>query len=121
MSQFLGMFYSKKPRCLQGYYDAPYLMMGRHVLCGKGYASDGGAAALAVGWMRNADALRREIRDSGMKTGDNVTLSALLLNAYRLWGEDCIRAKRRYRRIHTAWAHLSHRKLRSARKVFCSM
>ena len=91
MSQFLGMFYSKKPRCLQGFYDAPYLMMGRHVLCGKGYASDGGAAALAVGWVRNADALRREIRESGMKTGDNVTLSALLLSAYRLWGEDCIR------------------------------
>lgn len=87
MAQFLGSFLSKKPRALQGFYDAPYLMMGRHVLCGHGYASDGGAAALAVGWMRNADSLRSEIRAGGRVLGADTTLSALLLHAYRLWGD----------------------------------
>ena len=85
--QFLGMFYAKKPRALQGFYDAPYLMMGRHVLCGRGYATDGGAAALAVGWMRNADRLRAELKSAGMALPGDPSLSVLLLNAYRLWGE----------------------------------
>ncbi len=90
MNQFLGMFFSKKPRALQGFYDAPYLMMGRHVLCGAGYASDGGAAALAVGWIRNADRLREQIRAGGISLAGNTSLSALLLSAYRLWGEECV-------------------------------
>jgi len=91
LAQFLGMFFSKKPRCLQGFYDAPYLMSGRHVLCGKGCASDSGAAALAVGWIRNAAALRAELRSGGSSIGPDATLSSLLLHAYRRWGAECVR------------------------------
>lgn len=90
MAQFLGMFFSKKPRCMQGFYDAPYLMTGRHVLCGKGCASDDGAAALAVGWIRNADALRSELRSESAVPEPDATLSQLLLHAYRRWGERCV-------------------------------
>ena len=90
MAQFLGMFYSKKPRALQGFYDAPYLMMGRHVLCGRGVASDGGAAALAAGWMRNAGELRSRLQAAGVTLPRDASLSELLLNAYRLWGKHCV-------------------------------
>ena len=87
MTQLLGLYHSPRPRALQGFYDAPYVMMGRHVLCGRGHASDGGICALAVGWARNTDALRRSIRESGVTLGPDAGLSALLLHAYRLWGE----------------------------------
>ena len=90
MAQFLGMFYSKKPRALQGFYDAPYIMMGRHVLCGKGCASESGVAALAIGWIRNAEALRGDLRAAGIALGVDPSPSALLLSAYRLWGEECV-------------------------------
>ncbi len=87
MAQFSGMYHSKKPRALQGYYDTPYVMMGRNVLSGAGYASEGGVTALAIGWARNADSLRSEIRASGAPVQE-ASLSALLLAAYRLWGEE---------------------------------
>lgn len=91
MAQFLGMYRSKRPRALQGFYDAPYLMMGRHVVCGKGYASEDGVAALAVGWIRNAAQIRASIQGAGVSLTADVSLSALLLNAYRLWGKECVR------------------------------
>ena len=90
MAKFLGSFRSDKPRALQGFYDSPYLMAGRHALCGKGHASDEGAAALAVGWIRNGESLRRELRANGRLLGADGTASHLLLHAYRLWGEDCV-------------------------------
>ena len=90
MAKFLGSFRSDKPRALQGVYDFPYLMAGRHALCGKRHASDEGAAALAVGWIRNGEALRRELRAGGRLLGADGTASHLLLHAYRLWGEDCV-------------------------------
>ena len=90
MAKFLGSFRSDKPRALQGFYDAPYLMTGRHALCGKGHASDEGAAALAVGWIRNGEALRRRLRAGGRLMGAEMSASHLLLHAYRLWGEDCV-------------------------------
>lgn len=89
MQQFLGLFYSRKPRALQGIFDAPYLLMGRHALCARGYAFDGGAAALLAGRMRNADSLRAQVRAAGYPLTDGANLSALLLGAYRLWGEAC--------------------------------
>jgi len=91
LAQFLGSFLSQKPRALQGYYDAPYLMAGRHALCGRNHVSDEGAAALAVGWIRNGEALRRELRANGRLLNADVSVSRLLLHAYRLWGEECIR------------------------------
>lgn len=90
MSQFLGIFHSEKPRWLQGFYDAPYLMLNRHALCGKDCATDGNAAALAAGWVRNAPLLRRELREAGRPLEENASASELLLNAYRLWGEACV-------------------------------
>ena len=90
MAQFLGTFLSDKPRALQGFYDAPYLMTGRHALSGKGYASDAGAAALAAGWIRNGESLRRELRAAGLLPVANPSVSRLLLQAYRLWGEKCV-------------------------------
>lgn len=90
MAQFLGSFLSNKPRALQGFYDSPYLMAGRHALCGKSHASDEGAAALAVGWVRNGESLRRELRAGGRLLCADSSVSSLLLHAYRLWGEECI-------------------------------
>ena len=90
MAQFLGSFLSSKPRALQGFYDMPYLMTGRHALSGRGHASDEGAAALAVGWIRNGDALRRELREGGRLLNADTSISRLLLHAYRLWGEKCM-------------------------------
>ncbi|NLG26186.1 MAG: hypothetical protein GX558_12580, partial [Clostridiales bacterium] len=90
MCDFLGMFHASKPRALQGIYDAPYLMMGRHALCAEGAAFDGGAAALAFGRVRNAAALRAAIEAEGYRPDRAGGVSALLLGAYRLWGEECV-------------------------------
>lgn len=90
MAQFLGSFLSAKPRALQGFYDTPFLMIGRHALSGRGHASDEGAAALAVGWIRNGEALRRELREGGRLLNADTSISRLLLHAYRLWGERCV-------------------------------
>ncbi len=91
MAKFLGMFLSKKPRALQGFYDVPYLMMGRHVLSGQDCASDSGASALAVGWIRNCESLRSELRLSGAVLAADSSPSSLLLHAYRQWGEECVK------------------------------
>lgn len=87
MGQFAGLFYTGNAQALRGVYDAPYHVMGRHALCARGIASDGGAMALVVGRLRNAAALRNEVRPLGEKY--TASDSALLLGAYRLWGEDC--------------------------------
>lgn len=90
MQNFLGMFYSKKPRALQGIYDAPYLIMGRHAICAEGCAFDGGAAAVAIGRIRNAAEIRRALREEGIPLSPDGGISALLLGAYRMWGEACV-------------------------------
>ena len=90
MQRFLGMFNTQKPRALQGIYDEPYLMIGRHVLCATGIAQGGGVAALAVGRLRNAGELQKKIRSSGIQIASDGGISAILLGAYRLWGEGCI-------------------------------
>ena len=87
MGQFAGLFYTGDAQALRGVYDAPYHVMSRHALCARGVASDGGAMALVVGRLRNAAALRDEVRPLGEKY--TASDSALLLGAYRLWGEDC--------------------------------
>ncbi len=91
MAQFLGSFQSDKPRALQGFYDSPYLITGRHALCGRTHASDEGAAALAVGWIRNSESLRKELRACGRLLGADSSLSRLLLLAYRQWGDECVK------------------------------
>lgn len=87
MNRFLGMFFSKSPRALQGLRDDPYVLMGRHALCAREYASDGGAMATASGRLRNARQLARKLADSGVHMTGN-TASALVLASYRLWGEE---------------------------------
>ena len=87
MGQFAGLFYTGDAQALRGVYDAPYHVMGRHALCARAIASDGGAMALVVGRLRNAAALRADVRPLGEKY--TASDSALLLGAYRLWGEDC--------------------------------
>ncbi|MBQ2956624.1 MAG: asparagine synthetase B [Clostridia bacterium] len=87
MAQFLGMYHSNKPRALQGYYDAPYVMMGRNVLCGQGHAAGDGVCALISGWIRNADTLRAEIRAAGRAVSTDSRPAALLMSAYLLWGD----------------------------------
>ena len=87
MGQFAGLFYTGDAQALRGVYDAPYHVMGRHALCARAIASDGGAMALVVGRLRNATALRADVRPLGEKY--TASDSALLLGAYRLWGEDC--------------------------------
>ncbi len=90
LAQFLGMFNSDAPYAMKGICDAPYRMCARHALCGRGVAEQAGAAALAVGWMRNAAELRRELRSCGQKLRGDESVSMLLLCAYRQWGEACI-------------------------------
>ena len=83
LQSFSGIFNSRRPGV---FLDAPCLQLGRHFLSGKGAARSGPIAALAVGHIRNAAALRREL---GPSTA--ATFSELLLQAYRAWGEDCVR------------------------------
>ena len=83
LQSFSGIFNSRHPGV---FLDAPCLQLGRHFLSGKGAARSGPIAALAVGHIRNAAALRREL---GPSTA--ATFSELLLQAYRAWGEDCVR------------------------------
>ncbi len=90
MSGFSGIFYADDPRMLHDFWDTPRIWMGRHALCADSCAQDDGAAALTWGWMRNADALRRLLHHNGISPAALSSLSALLLNAYRLWGEQCI-------------------------------
>jgi len=90
LAQFLGMFHSDAPYVLQGVYDAPYRMCARHALCGRGAAEAEGAAALAVGWMRNVPEIRRELRACGRNLRGDESASMLLLYAYRQWGEQCV-------------------------------
>ena len=59
--------------------------MGRHFLSGKGVSRSGMLAALAVGHIRNAAALRRALGPGASSFSD------LLLAAYRAWGTDCVR------------------------------
>lgn len=87
MGQLAGLFYTGNAQALRGVYDAPYHVMGRHALCARAVASDGGAMALLSGRLRNAAALREAVRPLGEKY--TASDSALLLGAYRLWGEEC--------------------------------
>ncbi len=90
MSGFSGMFFANDPCALHGFSDAPYIIMGRHALCADSCAQDDGAAALTCGWMRNADTLREALQIDGAPTAALSSASALLLSAYRQWGERCI-------------------------------
>lgn len=83
MHSFSGVFGSRRADPLL---DAPVLQLGRHFLSGQGVSRSGALAALAVGHIRNAGALRREL---GPSTA--ASFSDLLLQAYQAWGEDCVR------------------------------
>ena len=83
MQSFSGIFNSRRPGV---FLDAPCLQLGRHFLSGRGMVRSGSVAALAVGHIRNAAALRRDL---GPSTA--ATFSELLLQAYKAWGEDCVR------------------------------
>ncbi|MEG1514824.1 MAG: asparagine synthetase B [Clostridia bacterium] len=86
--RYTGLFFAREPKALMGLLDAPYAVMGRHALCAHDSACDGGAMACAVGRIRNGQALARELADAGMRVKREGGLSALVLAAYRLWGED---------------------------------
>lgn len=88
MSQFAGLFLSNNPQMLRSVCEQPCHVMGRHALCAQGVATDGGAMALLVGRLRNVAYVREKVRSLGEKYTESD--SALLLGAYRLWGEDCV-------------------------------
>jgi asparagine synthase (glutamine-hydrolysing) len=67
--------------------EAPYYILGRHSLSAEDCASDGGAIAYAAGRLRNGGALRAALASGGIRPLDG-SLSALVLAAYRLWGEE---------------------------------
>lgn len=86
--QMLGLFYTKNPHELRNIIDAPYHILGRHVLCADSWATDGGAIACVLGQMRNADEIHRAVEDAGLTVQNKDNLSELALNAYRLWGTE---------------------------------
>ena len=85
--QYMGLFYARDPRAMLANREAPYYIIGRHALSAADCASDGGAVACAQGRLRNSAALRAALSSSGIRPVDG-SLSALVLAAYRLWGED---------------------------------
>ena len=85
--QFMGLFYARDPRAMLPGREAPYYIIGRHALSAADCATDGGAVACAQGRLRNGAALRAALASGGVKPVDG-SLSALVLAAYRLWGED---------------------------------
>lgn len=85
--QFMGLFYARDPRAMLSNREAPYYIIGRHALSARDCASDGGAVACAQGRLRNGAALRQALSSGGVRPVDG-SLSALVLAAYRLWGED---------------------------------
>jgi asparagine synthase (glutamine-hydrolysing) len=85
--QFVGLFYARDPRAMLTSRDAPYYIIGRHALSAPDCASDGGALACANGRLRNGAALRSALASGGVRPVDG-SLSALILAAYRLWGEE---------------------------------
>lgn len=85
--QFMGLFYARDPRAMLPNREAPYYIIGRHALSAADCASDGGAIATAHGRLRNGAALRAALRSGGVKPVDG-SLSALILAAYRLWGDE---------------------------------
>ena len=85
--QFMGLFYARDPRAMLPSREAPYYIIGRHALSAADCASDGGAVACAQGRLRNGAALRAALASGGIRPVDG-SLSALVLAAYRLWGED---------------------------------
>jgi len=85
--QFMGLFYARDPRAMLSSREAPYYIIGRHALSAADCASDGGAVACAQGRLRNGAALRAALAAGNVRPVDG-SLSALVLAAYRLWGED---------------------------------
>lgn len=89
MGQFAGLFSVRDVQALRGASLMPCRVMGHHALCGENVSSDGGAMALCAGRLRNGESLRAAVRSLGVQYTESD--SALLLGAYRLWGEDCVR------------------------------
>lgn len=89
MNGFSGIFFGDDLRAAHPS-DMPILLMGRHMLCAADCAHDSGAAAMAYGRMRNADWICSQLRSAGVALSPHGDASALLLGAYRLWGEECI-------------------------------
>lgn len=85
--QYAGMFFARDARSMMDALDAPYALLGRHALCAHGCATDGGAIALAFGLMRDARGLAARLRAGGARFDPEGGPSALVLAAYRLWGE----------------------------------
>ncbi len=85
--QFMGLFYARDPRAMLASREAPYYIIGRHALSAADCASDGGAVACGAGRLRNGAALRAALSTGGIRPVDG-SLSALVLAAYRLWGEE---------------------------------
>jgi len=85
--QFMGLFYARDPRAMLASREAPYYIIGRHALSAADCASDGGAVACGAGRLRNGAALSAALSASGIRPVDG-SLSALVLAAYRLWGEE---------------------------------
>lgn len=88
MGQFAGLFSVRHAQQLREGWPMPCRVMGQHALCGEGVSSDGGAMALCMGRLRHKEGLRASVRTLGVRYTESD--SALLLGAYRLWGEDCV-------------------------------
>ncbi|MDO4547742.1 MAG: asparagine synthase-related protein [Clostridia bacterium] len=66
----------------------PVTRLGRHELCAHCLASDGGAMAYGFGEARNLSRLEGEFKRAGVYHDRRGGASALVLAAYRLWGEN---------------------------------
>ncbi|MEA5068999.1 MAG: asparagine synthase-related protein, partial [Christensenellaceae bacterium] len=83
---YVGFFFTCQPQSLLGAVDAPSGVLGGQGLCAH-TATDGGAMACASGYIRNEHALHERLREAGVRVDAAGGLSALVLAAYRLWGE----------------------------------
>jgi len=90
-SPVLGMFFAKDPLALKPFSRAPYKILGRHALSADRICADAGAAACIWGRLRNAKALRTQLRREGADVGPDATEAQMVLCGYRIWGEELAR------------------------------
>lgn len=83
--ELLGLFHRRAHMEARGACDLPYIEKGAHALAARDMASEGGVLACAVGRLRNADALAREL---GLEA--ERAQAKLVLAAYARWGEEYV-------------------------------
>lgn len=80
---YFGVYHSDYTRSNSGIFDAPCITVGRMMLCAVGAYSRGKQLALAWGRLRNRAELAAALDCEGDESD-----AALVLGAYRRWGED---------------------------------